>query len=211
MPDIKTRLVWITPEAEQVIAYCARVSNPSNQTNPQYEKLLSYCKEHNHWSVFEMASACVEIVAPRDITRQILRHRSFHFQEFSQRYADASQLGLIERECRLQDDKNRQNSIETVDEEILNKWHVLSEAVAQTALNNYHAALDAGIAKEVARTLLPEGLTLSRVYMQGTIRDWIHYIQVREGNGTQKEHTEVAKQIKEILSEYLPTVFGVKT
>ena len=155
-----------------------------------------------------MANVCLEINAPRDISRQILRHRSFHFQEFSQRYADASQLGFIERECRLQDTKNRQNSIPTDDEEINFNWHHLSGNIKVWALESYKEALANGIAKEVARTLLPEGLTMSRLYMNGTVRDWIHYCEVRCGNGTQKEHILVAEKCKEILKQHLPNVFG---
>lgn len=205
---ISASLVWITPEAEQRIAYCARVSAPDNQDNENYVGLLNYCKKHKHWSVFEMANVCLEINAPRDISRQILRHRSFHFQEFSQRYADASQLGFIERECRMQDTKNRQNSIVTEDTEITNWWGFQVADITRIINNVYQDALDEGIAKEVARTLLPEGLTMSRLYMNGTVRDWIHYCDVRCGNGTQKEHILVAEKCKEILKQHLPNVFG---
>lgn len=205
---IDVKLVHITPDAEKHIAYCARVSNPDNQDNENYVGLLNYCKKHKHWSVFEMANVCLEINAPRDISRQILRHRSFHFQEFSQRYADASQLGFIERECRLQDTKNRQNSIPTENQSLVDFWDVYSSGVATFALETYNKALAKGIAKEVARTLLPEGLTMSRLYMNGTVRDWIHYCDVRCGNGTQKEHILVAEKCKEILKQHLPNVFG---
>lgn len=205
---IDVKLVHITPDAEKHIAYCARVSNPDNQDNENYVGLLNYCKKHKHWSVFEMANVCLEINAPRDISRQILRHRSFHFQEFSQRYADATQLGFIIRECRLQDTKNRQNSIVTEDTELTNWWDFQVADITRIINNVYQDALDEGIAKEVARTLLPEGLTMSRLYMNGTVRDWIHYCEVRCGNGTQKEHILVAEKCKEILKQHLPNVFG---
>lgn len=202
------KLVWITPDAEKIIGYCARVSNPANQDNPNVSKLLSYCIKNHHWSVFEMASACIEIEAPRDITRQILRHRSFHFQEFSQRYADVTELGFIDRECRLQDTTNRQKSLETTDVELTKWWNSINYNVRSDISFYYKEALVKGIAKEVARTILPEGLTMSKMYMSGTIRDWIHYCQVRQGNGTQKEHIEIANQIAEILKEQLPTIWS---
>jgi thymidylate synthase (FAD) len=206
---LNTKLVWITPDAEKHIAYCARVSNPTNQENPDYRGLLSYCKKHGHWSVFEMASACFEIEAPRDISRQILRHRSFSFQEFSQRYADVTQLPKTEfRECRLQDTNNRQNSIESQDESLQAWWLAIQDTHNQVAQHLYNQALEAGVAKEQARVLLPEGLTPSRLYMSGTIRSWLHYCDVRTGNGTQKEHIEIAKQIKKQLAEHLPIIFG---
>jgi len=206
---LNTKLVWITPDAEKHIAYCARVSNPTNQENPDYRGLLSYCKKHGHWSIFEMASACFEIEAPRDISRQILRHRSFSFQEFSQRYADVSQLPEIEfREARLQDTKNRQNSIGTQDEELISWWNQMQNAHRQGSEILYKMALQEGIAKEVARAVLPEGLTPSRMYMSGTIRSWLHYCDVRSSNGTQKEHIEIAKQIKKQLAKHLPIIFG---
>lgn len=206
---MKTSLVWITPDAEKHIAYCARVSNPTNQENPDYRGLLAYCKKHGHWSVFEMASACFEIEAPRDISRQILRHRSFSFQEFSQRYADVSQLPEIKlRECRLQDTKNRQNSISTDDQFLKDWWLTAQTAHNSTSLYLYKQAIENGIAKEQARVLLPEGLTPSRLYMSGTIRSWLHYCDVRTGNGTQKEHIEIAQQIKLHLAALLPNIFG---
>lgn len=205
---IDVKLVHITPDAEKHIAYCARVSAPDNQNNENYVGLLNYCKKHKHWSVFEMANVCLEINAPRDISRQILRHRSFHFQEFSQRYADASKLGFIERECRLQDTKNRQNSIPTDDYNTNTWWELVAREVISHNISYYQEALEEGIAKEVARTLLPEGLTMSRLYMNGTVRDWIHYCEVRCGNGTQKEHILVAEKCKEILKQHLPNVFG---
>lgn len=202
------KLVWITPNAEQVIGYCARVSNPANQDNPNVSKLLSYCIKNKHWSVFEMASACIEIEVPRDISRQILRHRSFHFQEFSQRYADVTELGFITRECREQDTTNRQKSIETKDEYLNTWWLKAQQDLLENIDSYYKTALELGIAKEVARVILPEGLTKSRLYMTGTIRDWIHYCEVRQGNGTQKEHIEIANQIAEVLKKELPTIWS---
>lgn len=206
---MSVKLVWITPNAEQVIGYCARVSNPANQDNPNVEKLLKYCIKNSHWSVFEMASACIEIEAPRDISRQILRHRSFHFQEFSQRYADVANLPPAKlRECREQDLDNRQNSVLTFDAELAKWWNEAQQSVTTMTDYLYKTALDKGIAKEQARALLPEGLTSSRLYMQGTVRDWIHYCQVRQGNGTQQEHINVANQVAEILKQELPTIWS---
>ena len=202
-------LVWITPEAESLIAKCARVSNPSNQDNPDYKGLLNYCKNHGHWSVFEMASACIEINAPRDISRQILRHRSFSFQEFSQRYADVNSLPFSGyREARLQDTKNRQNSISTDDAVIKNWWETKQGILLDMVEHTYTKALSLGIAKECARVILPEGLTPSRIYMSGTIRSWLHFLQVRQGNGTQKEHVEIANKIADVLRKELPIIFG---
>jgi thymidylate synthase (FAD) len=202
-------LVWITPDAEKHIAYCARVSNPNNQDNPDYKKLLNYCKKHGHWSVFEMASACFEINAPRDISRQILRHRSFSFQEFSQRYADVTTLPFTGyRETRLQDTKNRQNSIETVDDNLKYQWEEIQSNITYAVESGYKWALENGIAKECARVILPEGLTPSRIYMSGTIRSWLHFCDVRGGNGTQKETKEIADAIKKELGLLLPTIFG---
>ena len=202
-------LVWITPDAEKLIAHCARVSNPSNQDNENIAGLLRYCIKNAHWSIFEMASACIEINAPRDISRQIIRHRSFSFQEFSQRYADVSALPFSGyREARLQDNKNRQNSIETDNTELVNSWEERQANILASIEGNYKWAIANGIAKECARVILPEGLTPSRVYMSGTIRSWLHFLQVREGNGTQKEHVEVANQIHAILAKELPIIFG---
>ena len=202
------KLIWITPDAEQMISDCARVSNPANQGLPP-GKLLNYCVRNNHWSVFEMANACIEINTSRDIARQILRHRSFSFQEFSQRYAEVGALPEVElREARLQDTKNRQNSFSVDDQYLQSYWNALQADVESIALNAYKKALEKGIAKEVARAVLPEGLTPSRMYMNGTIRSWMHYVQLRTGNGTQKEHVEIAKQIKQILAEKLPNIFG---
>lgn len=202
------KLIWLTPDAEQMISDCARVSNPANQGLPP-GKLLNYCVRNNHWSVFEMANACIEINTSRDIARQILRHRSFSFQEFSQRYAEIGALPEVElREARLQDTKNRQNSYSVDDQYLQSYWNALQADVESVALNAYKKALEKGIAKEVARAVLPEGLTPSRMYMNGTIRSWMHYVQLRTGNGTQKEHVEIAKQIKQILAEKLPNIFG---
>ena len=202
-------LVWITPHAEEVIGYCARVSNPDNQDNPDYEKLLRYCVKHHHWSVFEMASACIEINAPRDISRQILRHRSFSFQEFSQRYADVSKLPFSGyREARLQDTKNRQNSISLDNNPLKEDWEEMQTTILCTVESFYKKVLAKGMAKECARVILPEGLTPSRLYMSGTIRSFIHFCNVRQGNGTQKEHIEVANMVAKIFEKELPTVWG---
>lgn len=177
----------------ELVAWCARVSNPSNQHNTETsEKLIRYLIKNEHWSPLEMVSVCLEIETTRDIARQILRHRSFSFQEFSQRYADASQLGFEFKEARLQDTKNRQNSIETDNENLHDQWAYAQAAVQEQAKNAYAWALENGIAKEQARAVLPEGMTISRLYMNGTLRSWVHYIQLRSGNGTQKEHREVA-------------------
>lgn len=202
-------LVWITPNAEEVIGYCARVSNPDNQDNPNVANLLRYCVKNAHWSVFEMASACIEINAPRDISRQILRHRSFSFQEFSQRYADVSKLPFSGyREARLQDTKNRQNSISLENNHLKEEWEEMQSTILYTVETFYKKALAKGMAKECARVILPEGLTPSRLYMSGTIRSWLHYLQVRQGNGTQKEHIEIANQIHAVLAKELPVIFG---
>jgi thymidylate synthase (FAD) len=199
------KLVWITPEAEETIAYVARVSNPSGQEKP-VGNLLSYCLRHGHYSVFEMASACVEITTTRDIARQILRHRSFSFQEFSQRYAEPSALTdeYVFREARLQDTKNRQNSIATDDEELQNWFDYQQHSIQFAAKQVYHEAIAKGIAKEQARVVLPEGLTMSRIYMSGTIRSFIHYCALRSGHGSQLEHSDVAKQISRILKDAFP-------
>lgn len=201
--------MWITPNAEEVIGYCARVSNPDNQDNPNVANLLRYCVKNAHWSVFEMASACIEINAPRDISRQILRHRSFSFQEFSQRYADVSKLPFSGyREARLQDTKNRQNSISLENNHLKEEWEEMQSTILYTVETFYKKALAKGMAKECARVILPEGLTPSRLYMSGTIRSWLHYLQVRQGNGTQKEHIEIANQIHAVLAKELPVIFG---
>jgi thymidylate synthase (FAD) len=179
---------------DEFIAYVARVSNPSNQNNKETApKLLRYLAKHKHWSPFEMVSICMEIETTRDIARQIIRHRSFSFQEFSQRYADPTQdLGFVERQARLQDMKNRQNSIETEDEALQQQWESYQRDVIRKVTGAYQWAAENGIAKEQARAVLPEGLIVSRMYMNGTLRSWIHYCQLRMGVETQKEHREVA-------------------
>ena len=193
---------------EELIAYCARVSSPGNQNNKSTaDKLLKYCIRNSHWSIFEMVDATIEIVCTRDIGRQILRHRSFSFQEFSQRYAEA--LDFTRGEVRLQDSKNRQNSIETVDKELRDWWEERQTDVLILAKKHYKQALNMGIAKEVARKILPEGLTKSRMYMKGSLRSWLHYCELRRGNGTQKEHRLIADSCWEILSKEFPSVFSV--
>jgi thymidylate synthase (FAD) len=199
------KLIWSTPDAENLIAYMARVSNPENQDNPDYERLLRYLMKHQHWSPFEMVNVCMEIETTRDIARQILRHRSFSFQEFSQRYAKVD-LWSLPNQVRLQDEKNRQNSIEVDDPELQQWWEDEQVKVIQQANQTYLEALGRGVAKEVARKVLPEGLVLSKMYMNGTLRSWIHYVQLRCGPETQKEHREVAEQCKTILQEIYPTV-----
>lgn len=197
--------MWATPEADKMIAKMARVSNPENQDNEEFNRLLNYLMKHNHYSPFEMASMCVQIDTTRDISRQILRHRSFTYQEFSQRYEDAGKLGdMVERECRLQDDKNRQNSIECDDDHIAWVFSEEQKRVWLAAIRAYKQALGAGIAKEQARALLPEGLTPTRMYMSGTIRSWVHYIQVRAGVETQKEHRIIAQGALEVLRQVAP-------
>ena len=189
-----------------IMAYCARVSNPSNQNNSETaEKLLHYCVRNKHWSVFEMCNVVLEINTTRDIARQILRHRSFHFQEFSQRYADPNELGFETREFRLQDTKNRQNSIDVdEDNEMTRSWKMKQDQLIHETKLAYKWAIENGVAKEQARAVLPEGLTMSRMYMNGTVRDWIHYCQLRMGNGTQKEHREIAKECWVILCDLYP-------
>ena len=192
--------------AQELVAYCARVSNPGNQTNTETsEKLIRYLIKHHHWSPLEMVSACLEIETTRDIARQILRHRSFSFQEFSQRYAVAD-LGFEFKEARLQDAKNRQNSIETEDAGLQLNWETQQDYVVAAAQKTYRWALDHGIAKEQARAVLPEGLTVSRLYMQGTLRSWLHYIELRSGPETQKEHREIAQACASALEIIFPMV-----
>ena len=193
-------------DAQELVAFCARVSNPSNQLNTETsEKLIKYLIKNTHWSPLEMVSACLEIDTTRDIARQILRHRSFSFQEFSQRYANpVKDLEFVTREARLQDPKNRQNSIETSDTEIINRWNQKQNEVIDLAINAYNWAIESGIAKEQARSVLPEGNTVSRLYMNGTLRSWIHYIQLRAANGTQKEHMEIAKACAEVINTIFP-------
>ena len=193
-------------DAEELVAFCARVSNPSNQFNNETsERLIKYLIKHQHWSPFEMVSACLEITTTRDIARQILRHRSFAFQEFSQRYADPiKDLAFVYREARLQDPINRQNSIETENSTLQDKWELAQRRIIAECKSAYEWAIKNGIAKEQARVVLPEGLTVSKMYMNGTIRSWIHYIQLRSANGTQKEHVEVAKACAEVISKVFP-------
>jgi len=188
------------------VAFCARVSNPSNQHNTETnEKLIRYLMKNEHWSPLEMVSICLEIETTRDIARQILRHRSFSFQEFSQRYAIAD-LGFEYKEARLQDTKNRQNSIETDDLMLQERWENVQDRVVETAETAYKWAIDNGIAKEQARAVLPEGMTVSRLYINGTLRSWVHYIQLRSGNGTQKEHREVALACAEVIKPIFPMI-----
>ena len=193
-------------DAQELIAYCARVSNPSNQLNTDTsEKLIRYLVKHQHWSPLEMVSACIEITTTRDIARQILRHRSFSFQEFSQRYADPTRdLSFVCREARLQDDKNRQNSIPVDDQLLQNEWYRAQQRVIYAAQREYEWAIKNGIAKEQARAVLPEGLIESRLYMNGTLRSWIHFIELRSANGTQKEHQEVAIACAKAIAAIFP-------
>lgn len=194
---------------QDLIAFCARVSNPSNQMNMETaERLLNYLVKHKHWSPFEMASATLEIETTRDIARQILRHRSFSFQEFSQRYADplAENLGMVYREARLQDETNRQNSNATDDAKINEEWFRIQQRVAGFVAKEYANAEKLGIAKEQRRALLPEGLTVSRLYMNGTIRSWIHYIELRAANGTQQEHIDVAVECAKAIAKIFPAI-----
>ena len=194
---------------EDVVAYCARVSNPSNQNNTETsKKLLQYLIKHGHWSPFEMVSICLEIETTRDIARQILRHRSFSFQEFSQRYADPTKdLSFTTREARLQDNKNRQNSIELDNESDLHyEWISKQEKLLETIKDTYKWAIDNEIAKEQARAVLPEGITMSRMYMNGTLRSWIHYIDLRSGHGTQKEHMKVARACADAIKPIYPMI-----
>ena len=189
------------------IAYAARVSNPANQNNSETsEKLVRYLIKNQHWSPLEMVSLTLEIDTTRDIARQILRHRSFSFQEFSQRYADASQLGFEVREARMQDTKNRQNSIETDNLALQTWWENYQREVITKCQDAYQFALDKGIAKEQARAVLPEGMTKSRMYMAGTLRSWVHYIQLRSANGTQKEHQEIAIECANVIETVFPMI-----
>jgi thymidylate synthase (FAD) len=189
-----------------LVAFCARVSNPNNQFNKDTaEKLIKYLIDNQHWSPLEMCHVTLEIETTRDIARQILRHRSFSFQEFSQRYADPTKdLDFVIREARLQDPKNRQNSISVNDPKLQDNWNTYQNIVLQAAKEAYKWAIDHGIAKEQARAVLPEGLTVSRLYMAGTLRSWIHYIQLRSANGTQKEHMDIAKECAKVIAEVFP-------
>jgi thymidylate synthase (FAD) len=200
-------------DAQDLIAFCARVSNPSNQLNTETsEKLIKYLIKHKHWSPLEMVSACMEITTTRDIARQILRHRSFSFQEFSQRYADPTKdLNFVLREARLQDTKNRQNSIETDDEMLKAKWENMQATVIHASRSAYEWAVNNGIAKEQARAVLPEGLMESKLYMNGTIRSWVHYIELRSENGTQLEHQEIAKACAAVIAKVFPLMLEFTT
>ena len=193
-------------DAQELIAYCARVSNPANQLNTDTsEKLIRYLIRHQHWSPLEMVSACIEITTTRDIARQILRHRSFSFQEFSQRYADPTQdLGFVLRAARLQDTANRQNSIVVDDPELETWWHDQQQLLIEQVKYIYATAINRGIAKEQARAVLPEGLTESRLYMNGTLRSWIHFIELRSANGTQREHQDVAVACAKVIADIFP-------
>ena len=204
-PTVEFRDLGLT-DAQELIAYCARVSNPSNQLNSETsEKLIRYLVRHAHWSPLEMVSACVEITTTRDIARQILRHRSFSFQEFSQRYADPTKdLNFVTREARLQDPKNRQNSVEVEDQLLQNEWYRAQQRVIYAAQREYQWAITNGIAKEQARAVLPEGLIESRLYMNGTLRSWIHFIELRSGNGTQKEHQLIALACAKAIAAIFP-------
>ena len=199
---------WDGYDCQELIAYCARVSNPSNQMNTETsEKLIKYLIKHAHWSPLEMVSACLEINTTRDIAHQIVRHRSFSFQEFSQRYADPAEFGeqFVTREARLQDPKNRQNSVEIDSEEdIHHAWASVQQGVIDKAKEAYEWAIKAGIAKEQARVVLPEGCTKTRLYMNGTLRSWVHYIELRGAHGTQKEHAEIAKACAKVIAEIFP-------
>lgn len=192
---------------QELIAFCAKVSNPNNQINKETsEKLIKYLIKHQHWSPLEMVSACLEIETTRDIAHQIVRHRSFAFQEFSQRYANPEEMGeqFVTRECRLQDTKNRQNSIDTDNDYLMERWEDEQLKVIMQAEKAYNWAIDNGIAKEQARVVLPEGCTKTRLYMNGTIRSWVHYIELRGANGTQKEHMEIAHACAKVIAEIFP-------
>ena len=203
---MKVKLITVTPDAEKHIAYCARVSNPSNQNNESIAGLLKYCIKHQHWSIFEQAFMTLEIATTRGLAAQILRHRSFTYQEFSQRYAESTTLGDIELpELRRQDDKNRQNSIDDLDPKVVEKLNRQMNTLFSSAYSLYNQMLDEGVAKECARFVLPLA-TPTRLYMSGTVRSWLHYIELRTGHGTQKEHIEIASECKRIFSEQFPTI-----
>ena len=203
---MKVSLITVTPDAEKHIAYCARVSNPKNQENESIAGLLKYCIKHQHWSIFEQAFMTLEIETTRGLAAQILRHRSFTYQEFSQRYAESTALGDIELpELRRQDDKNRQNSIDDLDPKVVDKLNRQMNTLFSSAYSLYNQMLEAGVAKECARFVLPLA-TPTRLYMSGTVRSWLHYIELRTGHGTQKEHMEIANEWKSIFSEQFPTI-----
>ena len=197
------------PDFQDLVAYCARVSNPNNQMNQETaEKLVRFLARNAHWSPMEMVNAVIEVNTTRDIAHQIVRHRSFAFQEFSQRYADPTKdLSFTRREARMQDEKNRQNSIETDDLLLKSAWYMQQKKVEGAARDAYKWAIENGIAKEQARSVLPEGMTESRLYMNGTLRSWIHYIQLRSGNGTQKEHQQVALSCAEVIASIFPMIW----
>ena len=200
---------WDGYDCQELIAYCARVSNPSNQMNKETsEKLIKYLIKHKHWSPLEMVNVCLEIETTRDIAHQIVRHRSFSFQEFSQRYANPQDMqeAFTYREPRLQDTKNRQNSIEVQHTQLEMDWGRWQKKVIETSKQAYDWAIREGIAKEQARVVLPEGLTKTRLYMNGTLRSWVHYIELRGENGTQKEHMEIAHECAKVISEVFPLV-----
>ena len=208
MKNLTVKLIWTTPNGEQLIGDMARVSAPENQ-GKDATKLLQYLISHQHWSPLEMANACFEINTTRDIARQLLRHRSFSFQEFSQRYSNVEKLGeAVCREARLQDTKNRQNSITIENEALENEWEWRQAYVDKVARDAYQWALDQNIAKEVARSVLPEGMTMSKMYMNGTIRSWYHFCQLRCGNGTQKETKIIADSIQEELKKHYPNIWS---
>ena len=212
---IKVRVVGVTqpvldfiPDSEGILSYAARVSSPQNQGNfDTAAKLLKYCVEHKHYSVFETANITMEVEAPRDIARQLLRHRSFTFQEFSQRYAESTDF--ITRECRLQDYKNRQNSVENENVHLDDWWESAQYKVLNLVRDVYESALEHGVAKEVARVILPEGLTMSKLYVNGTVRSWLHYCELRDGNGTQREHADLAKKCKVEVLKHFPFLENV--
>ena len=205
----KVKLIWSTPNGEELVAYMARVSSPENQDNKETApKLLKYLIDNKHWSPFEMVNICMEIETTRDIARQILRHRSFSFQELSQRYAAVHDYDFSE--ARLQDHKNRQNSLPVQDREIDRMWREAQATVIRTALGHYEAALSNGIAKEQARKILPEGMMMSRMYMNGTLRSWLHYIDIRCDKATQKEHRDVAEKAKTVVQSLFPSLFESK-
>ena len=198
---------------QDLIAFCAKVSNPTAQINMETsERLIKYLIKHQHWSPLEMVNAVLEINTTRDIAPQIVRHRSFAFQEFSQRYADPKEMGemFVLRECRLQDSKNRQNSIETDDRELAVNWQIKQQMVINAAREAYEWAIDNGIAKEQARVVLPEGNTKTRLYMNGTLRSWVHYIELRGANGTQKEHMDIAHSCAKVIAEIFPLMNDLK-
>ena len=199
-------LVWITPEAEKIISYCARVSNPANQENyDTADKLLRYCYKNAHWSVFEMASMCLEINTTRAIAAQIIRHRSFSFQEFSQRYANVNELNIQVPSFRMQDHKNRQSSHDTLTSDQQQILQDKAKHIIDNCMELYNELIDQGVAKECARFILPM-CTSTRLYMSGTIRSWIHYVQLRTDDGTQKEHRELANQVRELLIQNIPSL-----